>query len=129
MRGFKQYGFIVLRDHPVSAQLLDRAYDQGAAFFDQSEDEKRNYIGGVRGYTPFGTEHAKDHAVPDLKEFWHVGREVSADDMAGRHETFQPNIWPAAPEGFKDTFTELYDALDETGRIILEALTDRKSVV
>jgi len=89
----------------------------------QSEAEKRKYIGGVRGYTPFGTEHAKDHAVPDLKEFWHVGREADPDEIAGRHETFQPNIWPAEPTGFKDTFTELYDALDETGRIILEALT------
>jgi len=28
-----------------------------------------------RGFTRFGKEHAKDKPAPDLKEFWHVGRE------------------------------------------------------
>ena len=35
---------------------------------------------GARGYTPFKTETAKDSLIADLKEFWHVGRELSQDD-------------------------------------------------
>jgi isopenicillin N synthase-like dioxygenase len=75
MRGLRQYGFIVLRDHPVPAALLEQAYRLIAALFAQTETTKRRYIGGPRGYAPFGIEHAKDRAEPDLKEFWQMGPE------------------------------------------------------
>ena len=32
--------------------------------------------GGARGYTAFGIETAKGATHHDLKEFWHVGREL-----------------------------------------------------
>ncbi|MCG8443636.1 MAG: isopenicillin N synthase family oxygenase [Caulobacterales bacterium] len=121
MRGFQRYGFIILRDHPVSAALLDRAYDLSTAFFSQPDEVKRRYVGGQRGYTPFGVEHAKDHAAPDLKEFWQIGPERPAGRDYG--DIAPPNIWPEEPAGFRDTFTALFDALQGTGRIILEALT------
>ena len=120
MSGLQRYGFIILRDHPVSSELLDEAYRLSAAFFAQTESIKRQYTGGVRGYTPFRTEHAKNHAVPDLKEFWQIGpQRAEADD---RGLTEPPNIWPAAPGGFKATFLQVFEALQDTGRIILEAL-------
>jgi isopenicillin N synthase-like dioxygenase len=65
----------------------------------------------MRGYTPFGVEHAKNNAHADLKEFWQIGRE--GDPPA--------NIWPDQP-GFRDTFTALFEALDKTGRLLLRAL-------
>ena len=34
--------------------------------------------GGARGYTPFGIETAKGAKAHDLKEFWHVGRDLPA---------------------------------------------------
>ena len=37
-------------------------------------------------------------------------------------EIYPPNEWPAKPESFRDTFLELYDALEESGLIMLEAL-------
>jgi isopenicillin N synthase-like dioxygenase len=119
--GLKRYGFIILVDHPVSDALLTRAYDLSAAFFAQPEDIKRRYVGGPRGYVPFGTEHAKNQTLPDLKEFWQLGPERAGGES--RSELEPPNIWPATPAGFKETFVELFDALQETGRIILEALT------
>jgi len=109
MGGLQDCGFIVLRDHPVPALLLEQAYHLIAAFFAQTETAKRRYIGGPRGYTPFGTEHAKDRAEPDLKEFWQIGS--------------PPNLWPDSPAGFEATFLTLFDALQDTGRLILEALT------
>ncbi len=75
VRGLQDYGFIVLRDHPVPAPLLKHAYRLIAALFAQAEATKRHYIGGPRGYAPFGTEHARDRAEPDLKEFWQIGPE------------------------------------------------------
>ena len=109
MRGLQRYGFVVLRDHPVPAALLEQAYELTTAFFAQTEAMKRRYIGGARGYAPFGLEHAKDRVEPDLKEFWQMG---SAS-----------NLWPDAPTGFRPTFLALFAALQETGRLVLEALT------
>jgi isopenicillin N synthase-like dioxygenase len=122
MRGLQRYGFIILRDHGIPAGLIDGAYALAAEFFDQPESVKRRYVAGPRGYVPFRTEHAKDQTVPDLKEFWQIGPEP-VDHGAGRIVTGPPNIWPQSPAGFKDRFLALFDALHETGRVILEALT------
>jgi isopenicillin N synthase-like dioxygenase len=120
MRGLQRYGFIILRDHPVATALIDQAYELSAAFFAQSEEIKRRYVGGLRGYTPFRTEHAKNRAAADLKEFWQIGRE--RDDGGDRGAIEPPNVWPEAPAGFKEIFVALYAGLQKTGGIILEAL-------
>jgi isopenicillin N synthase-like dioxygenase len=119
-QGLQDYGFIILTDHNVPEPLLDRAYSLAEQLFAQPEAEKRTYAGGMRGYTPFGVEHAKDNALPDLKEFWQIGRERPAE--AANDPIFPPNLWPAQPEGFRAAFTELFEALDETGRLLLQAL-------
>ena len=48
--------------------------------------------GGQRGYTPFGKEHAKDSPVHDLKEFWHVGRDLPFGHRYAKEETLLPDI-------------------------------------
>jgi isopenicillin N synthase-like dioxygenase len=123
MEGFQYFGFIILKDHAVSRDLLKRAYDMSRGFFALSVEEKRRYIAGAdgqRGYTPFGKEHAKDSKVGDLKEFWHVGREFAPDSPLAR--TYPANLWPERPAGFHDTFLALYTALEEAGFAMLEAL-------
>ncbi len=124
--GLKEYGFIILTDHNVNTSLLDKAYDLSAQFFSLPDETKNSYISvkgkGQRGYTPFGTEHAKDAEVQDLKEFWHVGRELSPGHRFANY--YPENIWPEKDvEGFTQCFSELYTQLDQTGRILLEALT------
>jgi isopenicillin N synthase-like dioxygenase len=88
------------------------------------EDVKRAYAvpggGGARGYTPFGIETAKGASAHDLKEFWHVGRELPAGHRF--REMMGNNIWPAEIPGFKETFLRLYDAFDEAGLKILSAI-------
>lgn len=124
--GLKQYGFIILKDHPVDVKLLNKAYEYSKKFFELPENVKRSYAdkngtAGQRGYTPFGKEHAKDAKVPDLKEFWHVGRELHATHRL--KEFFPNNVWPNELPEFKPIFQTLFQALDDTGRIMLEALT------
>jgi isopenicillin N synthase-like dioxygenase len=121
LRGLQRYGFIILRDHPVPTDLLDAAYELSVAFFAQPEAEKHKYIGGPRGYVPFRTERAKDHTLPDLKEFWQIGPERPAG--AGGDPTEAPNLWPRWPPRFREVFVALYEALQSTGRLLLEALT------
>lgn len=122
--GLKDYGFIVLKDHPIPEQLLNYAYELLEEFFNLPVDTKMDYQmgnGGQRGYTPFGVEHAKDAKVHDLKEFWHVGRDLPEGHRFA--ETYPPNVWPKEIPNFKSTFSKIYRALDETGKIMLEALT------
>ena len=121
--GFKYFGFIILKDHAVRPELLKSAYDLSECFFGLSDPEKmKGYVGadGQRGYTPFGREHAKTSSVGDLKEFWHVGREFPAGSPLA--QTYPPNVWPEQPAAFRDVFLELYDALEEAGHAMLEAL-------
>jgi isopenicillin N synthase-like dioxygenase len=123
--GLKDYGFIVLVDHPVDYKLTSKAYDLIHQFFQLPTETKQKYTckegGGQRGYTAFGVEHAKNSKYPDLKEFWHVGREELVNPT--QFKQFLPdNIWPTEIPEFKDTFLKLYSGLDTTSTIILDAL-------
>ena len=75
--------------------------------------------GGARGYTPFGVETAKDSKYFDLKEFWHVGREVRDEKYA---EAMPANVWPSEVPEFRARALALYDALDGLGSRMLSAL-------
>jgi isopenicillin N synthase-like dioxygenase len=121
---FTEYGFAIVRDHGIPQALIDDAEAKAKAFFALPEEVKRKYHlpggGGARGYTPFGIETAKGASAHDLKEFWHVGRELGAGH--GFREVMADNVWPDEVPGFKDTFLKLYDAFDEAGVKVLRAI-------
>ncbi|QUL36841.1 isopenicillin N synthase family oxygenase [Erythrobacter sp. JK5] len=123
-RSFAEYGFAVIRDHGIPQDLIDRAEASSKAFFALPEEVKRSYRieggGGARGYTPFGTEKAKDAEIFDLKEFWHVGRSLPADHPLAQY--MAPNVWPDEIAGFRETFSELYAAFEHAGSRVLEAI-------
>lgn len=123
--GLKDTGFIILKDHPVAIPLMRKAYELSEKLFALPLAKKESYVSakdpGQRGYVPFGREHAKNSKVGDLKEFWHVGREVAADHKL--KPFFADNIWPDELPEFKATFQKLFRELDDTGRIMLQALT------
>ncbi|MBX3018222.1 MAG: isopenicillin N synthase family oxygenase [Bdellovibrionaceae bacterium] len=122
--GIKDYGFIILKDHDVSSSLLRQGYDILERFYAQPTEIKKKYAGvhgGQRGYTPFGTEHAKNAAVMDLKEFWHVGREVPEGHNLAKY--YPNNVWPSEIPEFRPTFEQLYFKLEEAGKALLQALT------
>ncbi|MCT4641051.1 MAG: isopenicillin N synthase family oxygenase [Bacteriovoracaceae bacterium] len=121
--GIKDYGFIILTDHTLSQEVIDNGYKAVKEFFAMDEEFKNSYIsksgGGQRGYTPFGTEHAKDSKYKDLKEFFHVGRQVAKDHKFYKY--YPENIWPKI-DGFKESLDNLYNELDKTSDYLLEAL-------
>jgi len=123
-RSFEEYGFAVIADHGIPQDLIDRAEDKAKAFFALPEDVKRKYagpgMGGARGYTPFGIETAKGAKAHDLKEFWHVGRDLPAGHRFRDH--MPDNLWPAEVPGFKETFQELFAAFDRAGLTVLKAI-------
>lgn len=123
-RSFAEYGFAVIRDHGIPQELIDRAEALSKQFFALPTEAKMAYRiaggGGARGYTPFGVEKAKDAEIFDLKEFWHVGRNLPEGHEL--REFMLPNVWPSEIEGFCETFSELYAAFEKAGARVLEAI-------
>ena len=123
-QSFVEYGFAIIRDHGIPQDLIQRAEEKAKQFFALPEDVKKRYYveggGGARGYTPFGIETAKGHQAFDLKEFWHVGRELPEGHKF--RDVMADNIWPAEVQDFRTTFLELYEAFDQAGIKILRAI-------
>ncbi|TKD52915.1 isopenicillin N synthase family dioxygenase [Sphingomonas baiyangensis] len=121
---FERFGFAIVRDHGIDAGLIERAWKLTAELYAQPDEVKRRgHVpggGGARGYTPFGIEIAKDAKENDLKEFWHIGRELPAGHRFA--DVMAPNVWPEAPEGFRETFLELFAAFDTAGDRLLSAI-------
>ena len=121
---FGRFGFALVADHGIDPALIARAWAMTAELFALPEAEKRQgHVpgqGGARGYTPFGTEIAKGAAVHDLKEFWHVGRDLPPGHPLA--DSMPPNVWPARPAGFAETFRALYAEFDRVGAQILSHL-------
>ena len=121
---YREWGFAGIRNHGIPQAQIDRAYATFQAFFALPEETKRQYHvaggGGARGYTPFGVETAKGAKYSDLKEFWHIGREIPRDS---KYAADMPeNLWPAEVPAFREVGYGLYQSLDALGSQVLSAL-------
>ena len=119
---FREFGFALVKDHGIDPALIALGWKLAREFFALSEPEKREYCvpgqGGARGYTPFGREIAKGAAVPDLKEFWHIGRDLPRGHrLAG--DAMPANVWPRHPAEFRAVFAALFAEFDRVGAVIL----------
>lgn len=121
---FQRFGFAMVTDHGIAPALIERGWAQAKAFFALPDDVKRKYHvpggAGQRGYTPFGTEIAKDAMIHDLKEFWHVGRTLDASHPLS--DTMPANLWPDEIAGFSETYRALFAAFDRVGARLLSAI-------
>jgi len=121
---FKTYGFATVTDHGLEEALVKRAWELTAEMFARSEEVKRrgykDGIAGARGYTPFKTEIAKGAAHHDLKEFWHIGRELPSGSPL--RSSMPDNIWPEDMPEFEEVFTLLYAEMDRVGANILSSI-------
>ena len=121
---YREFGFCCIGGHGIPQALIDGAYEAFRCFFALPAEIRMRYHvpggGGARGYTPFKVETAKDSQYPDLKEFWHIGREIPRDSKyAG---VMPPNLWPGEVAGFREHGYALYQALDQLGTRVLRAL-------
>lgn len=123
----KDIGFFALENHGVDHGLIENAYGLAHRFFELPTTGKCQYEKaewrGQRGYVSFGREHAKDSKAPDLKEFWHVGRETWKQlDAPGMHQ--MANVWPVEIPGFKPAMLDLYRSMERCAQSILEACAE-----
>ena len=121
---FARYGFAVVADHGLDQARIDRAIADAKAFFALPDEVKRRYkiegASGQRGYTPFGIETAKGAAHFDLKEFWHVGRELPPGHPF--RASMPDNVWPGEIARFQESEAWLYTSLETLGRRLLRAI-------
>jgi isopenicillin N synthase-like dioxygenase len=126
-RAYREYGFCGFYNHGIPDVVIEDACETFRRFFTLPTASKLRYrsaAGGQRGYTPFGVEQARDHKIPDLKEFWHLGREFSDDAAVANPwpEILEPNVWPVEIEDFREKSSALYDQFDALGRRILRII-------
>lgn len=121
---FENIGFVALRGHFLSPALVTSLYDQVRAFFELPQSVKDGYeiegIGGQRGYTSFGKEHAKGKKEGDLKEFWHFGQYVS--ENAQLSEVYPDNVMVKELPEFNIVGEQTYKMLEKTAQYVLRAL-------
>ena len=120
---YEKYGFVILRNHGVSDALIQRSLECAKQFFALPAEKKMEYhladAGGARGYTAFGVETAKGSTSHDLKEFWHLGRDLPPGH---RFETQMPPNVRVEEGDFSETTRTVFKELDALGGRVLEAL-------
>ncbi|MEM9362117.1 MAG: 2-oxoglutarate and iron-dependent oxygenase domain-containing protein [Bacteroidota bacterium] len=121
---FEDIGFVALSGHFLEDELVDKLYGEIKDFFHQPQEIKDKYeiegIGGQRGYTSFGKEHAKGKKEGDLKEFWHFGQYV--ENNAKLEEEYPDNIMVEELPSFNTVGKETYQKLEKTAKYVLRAL-------
>jgi isopenicillin N synthase-like dioxygenase len=123
-KAFHEVGFVGVVNHGVSKALIDDFYTEAKAFFALEVTTKRQYevqsLAGQRGYTSFGTEHAKQSKVADLKEFYQIGQEVPEGHPD--KNIYPNNLHVAEKPRFVALGMELYQAFEKAGSALLRAI-------
>ncbi len=121
---FEGIGFVALNGHFLSDELVDDLYSEIKKFFQLPQEVKDKYeiegIGGQRGYTSFGKEHAKGKKEGDLKEFWHFGQYV--EDNPKLEAEYPANVMVKELPKFNAVGKETYQMLEKTAKYVLRAL-------
>jgi isopenicillin N synthase-like dioxygenase len=121
---FEDIGFVALSGHFLSDELVDQLYAEIKKFFQLPQNVKDTYeiegIGGQRGYTSFGKEHAKGKKEGDLKEFWHFGQYVENNPTL--EAEYPDNVTVRELPEFNAVGKETYKMLEKTAQYVLRAL-------
>lgn len=121
----RSIGFLVLDNHGIPRALIDRVFQAGRVFFDQSMEEKLPYLPAdrfaPRGYQAFASRNlGKTYGLdtpPDLREQFFVGPLHPAPERYSRMEGAAPfysgNIWPTQPPEYRAVLSEFYTVMGQ----------------
>lgn len=121
---FSNIGFACVKNHFTPEDEIKKFYQSVEEFFNLPLDRKTSYeiegLGGQRGYTSFGREHAKGSDAPDLKEFWQIGQEVEGEYVS--KENYPDNLQVTELTDFNRLSMVLYRGFEKSGSILLKAI-------
>ena len=127
-RACREIGFFTIKGHGVSMAAMRGLRAEANAFFALPLAEKLRAAPTdpttPRGYRAQGLEAlSSGNAIetpPDLKEFYHVGRETwphtPYHSQGEGPSYFIENIWPAAPAGFAAAADRYYREVEELAK-------------
>ncbi len=122
-KAYEEVGFVAVKNHGIPDQLIEDLYKYVQQFFSLPLEHKKKYeipgMAGQRGYTSFGTEHAKGSDAPDLKEFFQYGQ-VARDNF--KEVIYPPNVTVDQVHSFNDTFDSAFRAFEKSGEALLQAI-------
>ncbi|MES2730515.1 MAG: 2-oxoglutarate and iron-dependent oxygenase domain-containing protein [Bacteroidota bacterium] len=117
-------GFVAIKNHGLTDELTKSLYEVFQKFFFSADELKQRYekpeLHGQRGYIGKGKEHAKGRSTGDLKEFYHIGQEVTDNDPI-QHQ-YPDNIFPEEFSDMKQVTLESYRRLEAAGTQMLRAI-------
>ncbi|WP_158858517.1 isopenicillin N synthase family dioxygenase [Lunatibacter salilacus] len=124
---YQNIGFVAIKNHGLSQSLQDKLYAVIQKFFKLPDDIKSKYeypeIGYQRGYTGKGKEHAKGRNTGDLKEFYHVGQDLSQiPDTDSVKSSYPANVWPEEIPEFREISLQVFSAIENAGKNMLRAI-------
>ncbi|MGX9148119.1 isopenicillin N synthase family dioxygenase [Mesorhizobium sp. 128a] len=116
-------GFMYVKNHGVSEELVGEIFAHARAFFDLPLDEKMqmhisNSGVALHGYIEVFGENTDPSKTQDLKECFDVGPERSIIEGP----FFGPNQWPAALPGFRQSVVAYHEAMKELSIKILSGI-------
>jgi isopenicillin N synthase-like dioxygenase len=123
-KAYNNIGFVAVKNHGLTDALTTKLYDSIQRFFFSPDELKMKYVvpglAGQRGYTPKNTEHAKGRTVYDLKEFYHIGQEVTDNDPV--KDEYPANVFPEELPEMREAGLEAYRRLENAGKQMLRAI-------
>lgn len=121
---YNNIGFVAIKNHGLTDEMTTKLYSTIQSFFGLSDEVKQQYevpeLAGQRGYIGKGKEHAKGRTTGDLKEFYHVGQDVTDGDAI--KSEYPDNIWPNELPEMEDIGLNVYKTLEATGVKMLQAI-------
>ena len=122
-KAYEEVGFVAVKNHGILDELIADLYKYTQDFFSLPLDQKGKYeidgMAGQRGYTSFGTEHAKGSDAPDLKEFFQFGQKPTTDF---KEALYPDNVKVDQIKNFNETFEKAYRAFEKSGMALLQAI-------
>ena len=129
---FTRIGFLIITNHGVPQDLIERTFAEARRFHAQPMAEKHKVLMNAHnnGYMASGRYNVRTSRVseadakPDLNEAFFIKRERSPDDPLAREgrRFAGPNEWPQTLPGFRETLLEYTDTVDAMARRLLPAL-------
>ncbi len=121
---YSNIGFVAVKNHYLSDALSKQLYEVIQKFFSLPDEVKQLYeipgLSGQRGYISKGKEHAKGRNTGDLKEFYHIGQEVTENDPIKNE--YPANVWPKEVPEMEQIGLEVYRSIEKTGVHMLQAI-------
>lgn len=121
---YNNIGFVAIKSHYLPEELSKKLYAAIQKFFSLPDQVKQKYeipgLAGQRGYIGKGKEHAKGRKTGDLKEFYHIGQEVTDNDPI--KDEYPDNVWVDEVPELEEIGLEVYSRLEKTGTQMLRAI-------